>query len=123
MGSARAADMDANYDILASAPGEGAPMMTMAYAASAAPMRSKSKKKMAIRNVMEERSRSERIVRNQFKPVDLTKEMGETYYYDRDDFRKYGHFDEANLFWLDLAQWDESKGSFLSQVSFSFRFV
>lgn len=95
-------------------------MMPMAYAAPAAPMMLKSKKKMATMNV-EERSRSARIVGNQFKPVDLTKEMGETYYYDRDDFRKYGHFDEANLFWLDLAQWDESKGSFLSQVSFSFR--
>lgn len=98
-------------------------MMAMAYAAPAAPMMLKAKKKMAFRNVMDERSRSERIVRNQFKPVDLTKEMGETYYYDRDDFKKYGHFDEANLFWLDLAQWDESKGSFLSQVSFSFQFI
>ncbi|OAQ30988.1 hypothetical protein K457DRAFT_136616 [Linnemannia elongata AG-77] len=103
-----------NYDMLESAPG-GAPMMAMAYAAPAAPMMLKAKKKMAFGNVIDERSRSERIVRNQFKPVDLTKEMGETYYYDRDDFKKYGHFDEANLFWLDLAQWDESKGSFLSQ--------
>lgn len=115
--------MDDSYDMLDSAPGGGAPMMPMAYAAPAAPSMLKSKKKMAIRNVMEERSRSERIVRNQFKPVDLTKEMGETYYYDQDDFRKYGHFDEANLFWLDLAQWDESKGSFLSQVSISVRYV
>ncbi|KAF9139673.1 hypothetical protein BG015_001936 [Linnemannia schmuckeri] len=114
-----AMDMDTNYDMLDSAPRGEAPMMATAY--SAAPsvpvpqaMMLKSKKKV-LSNVMEERSRSERIVRNQFKPVDLTKEMGETYYYDRDDFRKYGHYDEANLFWLDLAQWDESKGSFLSQ--------
>ncbi|KAF9140561.1 hypothetical protein BGX30_006303 [Mortierella sp. GBA39] len=113
-GSARSAGlMDANYDMLES----GALMMPMAYAAPAAPTVSnlRSKKKINHMNIMEVRSRSERIVRNQFKPVDLTKEMGETYYYGRDDFRKYGSFDEANLFWLDLAQWDESKGSFLSQ--------
>ncbi|KAG0290735.1 hypothetical protein BGZ96_005807 [Linnemannia gamsii] len=99
-------DDDASYDMLA-------------YSAPAAPMPQASMygsmKKMAISNVSRERSRSERIVRNQFKPVDLTKEMGETYYYEREDFKKYGVHDEANLFWLDLAQWDESNGSFLSQ--------
>ncbi|KAG0275558.1 hypothetical protein BGZ95_008650 [Linnemannia exigua] len=110
--------MDESFDMVA--PGGGASAM-MAYsapppAASAAPIAFKSKKKkMAIRNVSEERMISESIVRNQFKPVDLTKEMGETYYYNQQDFKKYGHLDEANLFWLDLAQWDESQGSFLSQ--------
>ncbi|KAF9361888.1 hypothetical protein BGX26_010291 [Mortierella sp. AD094] len=62
-----------------------------------------------------DRERSERIVQMQFKPVDLTKEMAETYYYGRQDF-KASDDDEANPFWLDLVQWDDSKGgSFLSQ--------
>lgn len=56
------------------------------------------------------------MVTNQFKPVDLTKEMAETYYYNRQDFQT-GAVNEANVFWLDYVQWDESKGeSFLSQV-------
>ncbi|KAG0380084.1 hypothetical protein BGX24_010303, partial [Mortierella sp. AD032] len=110
---------DESFDMVSAAPGGGASAMSAYSAAPPAPSAAlpmfKSKRKMAINNVSEERMRSERIARNQFKPVDLTKEMGETYYYDQQDFKKYGHFDEANLFWLDLAQWDESKGSFLSQ--------
>ncbi|KAF9083794.1 hypothetical protein BGX27_003995, partial [Mortierella sp. AM989] len=66
-------------------------------------------------NVVAERERSEKLLQSQFKPVDLTKEMAETYYYGRQDFKASGD-DDANLFWLDLVQWDESKGgSFLSQ--------
>ncbi|KAF9904971.1 hypothetical protein EC991_002153 [Linnemannia zychae] len=102
--------MDESFDMLA------APAPMAAYAAPPAPSSAiNSKKKMAFMNIPEQRMRSERIVRNQFKPVDLTKEMGETYYYNQEDFKRYGSFDEANLFWLDLAQWDESQGSFLSQ--------
>lgn len=57
------------------------------------------------------------MVTNQFKPVDLTKEMAETYYYNRQDFWTSTR-NEANVFWLDYVQWDESKGgSFLSQVT------
>ncbi|KAF8982297.1 hypothetical protein BGZ46_001523 [Entomortierella lignicola] len=62
-----------------------------------------------------DRERSEKIIQRQFKPVDLTKEMAETHYYGRQDF-KASDDDEVNPFWLDLVQWDESKGgSFLSQ--------
>ncbi|KAG0198556.1 hypothetical protein BGX28_007992 [Mortierella sp. GBA30] len=61
------------------------------------------------------RAQSERILQRQFKPVELTKEMAETYYYGRQDYKTDDN-EEANMFWLDLAEWDESKGgSFLSQ--------
>ncbi|KAF9174046.1 hypothetical protein BGX21_000836 [Mortierella sp. AD011] len=66
-------------------------------------------------NIERDRKRSERIVQMQFEPVDLTKEMAETYYYGRQDF-KADDEGEANPFWLDLVQWDDSKGGyFLSQ--------
>ena len=65
-----------------------------------------------------QRAMAERTLQSRFKPLDLTKEMAETYYYSREDIVE--HDDQSvNLFWLDLAQWDNSKGgSFLSQVSY-----
>ncbi|KAF9930409.1 hypothetical protein FBU30_000540 [Linnemannia zychae] len=66
-------------------------------------------------DIIVEKARSAQIMKKQFKPVDLTKEMAETYYYGRQDIRKDSYADKPNLFWLDLVQWDESKGSFLSQ--------
>ncbi|KAG0092081.1 hypothetical protein BGZ92_010913 [Podila epicladia] len=69
----------------------------------------------SISDVREARTRSEQMMTNQFKPVDLTKEMAETYYYNRQDFWTSTR-NEANVFWLDYVQWDESTGeSFLSQ--------
>lgn len=63
------------------------------------------------------RMEAERAVKRQFKPLDLTKEMGETYYYNRRDIAPSDK-KEANLFWLDFIQWVQSQsGSFLSQVS------
>ncbi|KAF9378595.1 hypothetical protein CPB97_009481 [Podila verticillata] len=60
------------------------------------------------------RLEAERAVKRQFKPLDLTKEMGETYYYNRRDIAPSDK--EANLFWLDFIQWVQSQsGSFLSQ--------
>lgn len=62
------------------------------------------------------RLEAERAIKRQFKPLDLTKEMGETYYYNRRDIAPSDK--EANLFWLDFIQWVQSQsGSFLSQVS------
>ncbi|KAG0370933.1 hypothetical protein BC939DRAFT_527666 [Gamsiella multidivaricata] len=64
--------------------------------------------------VSEERKRSARILHGQYKPVELTQEMAETYYYGRQEY--VDKIENTNLFWLDLAQWDENKGgSFLSQ--------
>ncbi|KAF9436213.1 hypothetical protein BGZ76_004566 [Entomortierella beljakovae] len=64
---------------------------------------------------MDDRIISEKVVNYQFKPAELTKEMSETYYFGRQDF-KASDDDEANVFWLDLAQWDESNSRlFLSQ--------
>ncbi|KAG0091197.1 hypothetical protein BGZ92_001279 [Podila epicladia] len=61
------------------------------------------------------RKEAERAVKRQFKPLDLTKEMGETYYYNRRDIAPSDK-NEANLFWLDFIQWVQSQsGSFLSQ--------
>ncbi|KAG0353115.1 hypothetical protein BG005_007528 [Podila minutissima] len=61
------------------------------------------------------RMEAERAVKRQFKPLDLTKEMGETYYYNRRDIAPSDK-KEANLFWLDFIQWVQSQsGSFLSQ--------
>ncbi|KAF9986039.1 hypothetical protein BGZ75_002268 [Mortierella antarctica] len=62
-----------------------------------------------------QRAMAERTLQSRFKPLDLTKEMAETYYYSREDIVE--HDDQSvNLFWLDLVQWDDSKGtSFLSQ--------
>jgi hypothetical protein len=119
-------DVAESYNVLESIPGGSAPVDAMALALQERNRPQFITKEIRMASFMEQsqsRSRSERIVRNQFKPVDLTKEMGETYYYGREDFKKYGVYDEANLFWLDLAQWDESNGSFLSQVRFPFRFA
>ncbi|KAF9899270.1 hypothetical protein BX616_003128, partial [Lobosporangium transversale] len=63
-----------------------------------------------------DRSQAERILNSRFKPVDLTKEMAETYYYGRQDFINSDSEYEPNQFWWDLSQWDEFKGGpFLSQ--------
>ncbi|KAF8923577.1 hypothetical protein BGZ58_002779 [Dissophora ornata] len=52
----------------------------------------------------------------QFKPVDLTKEMAETYYWGRQDKAVETGNSDVNAFWMDFVEWDESKGGlFLSQ--------
>ncbi|KAG0253959.1 hypothetical protein BG011_006043 [Mortierella polycephala] len=62
------------------------------------------------------RKRSAQTVQKQFKPVDLTKEMAETYYWGRQDQAIELGRKDVNAFWLDLVEWDESlRGSFLSQ--------
>lgn len=93
-----------------------APRPTAAMAAPAAPAMKLSKMSFASSFLdVQARSRVESTLKSRFKPVELTKEMAETYYYGREDFA--ADDDEANLFWLDLLQWDESKhSSFLSQV-------
>ncbi|KAF9927501.1 hypothetical protein FBU30_003218 [Linnemannia zychae] len=67
-------------------------------------------------NNAQAREKTAQTVQSQFKPIDLTKEMAETYYWGRQDSaRKVGSSD-VNAFWLDYAEWDESLGgSFLSQ--------
>ncbi|KAF9427668.1 hypothetical protein BGZ94_004440 [Podila epigama] len=61
------------------------------------------------------RKEAEKVVKKQFKPLDLTKEMAETYYYNRKDIAPVNKI-EANLFWLDFVEWVQSKdGLFLSQ--------
>lgn len=68
-------------------------------------------------NSAEARQKTAQTVQSQFKPVDLTKEMTETYYYGRQDSDKDLGASDVNSFWLDYAEWDESLGgSFLSQV-------
>ncbi|KAG0347623.1 hypothetical protein BG004_007317 [Podila humilis] len=63
----------------------------------------------------EMRDISETIVSRQFTPLDLTKEMGETYYYNRRDVARTSTKD-TNLFWLDYVHWVQSQsGAFLSQ--------
>ncbi|KAF9960854.1 hypothetical protein BGZ72_005690 [Mortierella alpina] len=99
-----------------SAPAPGNMRMLMAsdgdHAASDSVSNSFAKKK---KKFTAQRAMAERTLQSRFKPVDLTKEMAETYYYSRDDI--VVHDDQSvSLFWLDLAQWDDSKGSsFLSQ--------
>ncbi|KAG0308260.1 hypothetical protein BGZ97_000117 [Linnemannia gamsii] len=67
-------------------------------------------------NSAEAREKTAQTVQSQFKPVDLTKEMAETYYYGRQDSDKNLGASDVNAFWLDYAEWDESLGgSFLSQ--------
>ncbi|KAF9965228.1 hypothetical protein BGZ70_005201 [Mortierella alpina] len=62
------------------------------------------------------RERSSKILQKQFKPVDLTKEKAETYYWGRQDFATENGELDVNAFWLDFVEWDESRGrSFLSQ--------
>lgn len=68
-------------------------------------------------NSAEAREKTAQTIQSQFKPVDLTKEMAETYYYGRQDSDKNFGAGDVNAFWLDYAEWDESLGgSFLSQV-------
>ncbi|KAI1313408.1 hypothetical protein EDD11_002643 [Mortierella claussenii] len=63
-----------------------------------------------------ERQRAEEIVQQQFKPVDLTKEMAETYYWGRQDAAVEIDRQDVNAFWLDFVEWEESQGgAFLSQ--------
>ncbi|KAF9547416.1 hypothetical protein EC957_008425 [Mortierella hygrophila] len=67
-------------------------------------------------NSAEAREKTAQTVQSQFKPVDSTKEMAETYYYGRQDSDKNLSVGDVNAFWLDYAEWDESLGgSFLSQ--------
>ncbi|KAF9986003.1 hypothetical protein BGZ75_002301 [Mortierella antarctica] len=62
------------------------------------------------------RERSSKMLQRQFKPVDLTKEMAETYYWVRQDIDTENSRMDVNAFWLDFVDWDESLGrSFLSQ--------
>ncbi|KAG0049783.1 hypothetical protein BGZ83_005402 [Gryganskiella cystojenkinii] len=62
------------------------------------------------------RQQSQQLHQQQFKPVDLTKEMAETYYWDRQDHEGTKESKDVNAFWMDFAEWDEAKGgSFLSQ--------
>ncbi|KAF9956207.1 hypothetical protein BGZ72_002927 [Mortierella alpina] len=62
------------------------------------------------------REQSSRVLQKQFKPVDLTKEMAETYYWGRQDIATESSRMDVNAFWLDFVEWNESRGrSFLSQ--------
>ncbi|KAG0364889.1 hypothetical protein BGZ54_007046, partial [Gamsiella multidivaricata] len=62
------------------------------------------------------RIQAEQKLQSQFKPVDLTKEMAETYYWGRQDKSGTSSSTDVNAFWLDFVEWDESSGgSFLSQ--------
>ncbi|KAG0252299.1 hypothetical protein BG011_007080 [Mortierella polycephala] len=99
----------------------GAPMSYAQYSPSSPqainqPMMMKSRAaRFSDDDMSRARSRSAKKIQSQFKQVDLTKEMAETYYYGRQDLQSCNS-EDANLFWLDVAQWDESTGgSFLSQ--------
>ncbi|GJJ76478.1 hypothetical protein EMPS_08837 [Entomortierella parvispora] len=60
------------------------------------------------------RNQTQQMQQQQFKPVDLTKEMAETYYWGRQD--EAIETNDANTFWMDYVAWDEANdGSFLSQ--------
>ncbi|KAI8597784.1 hypothetical protein EDD21DRAFT_384542 [Dissophora ornata] len=130
-------DEDMGFGLFSGSEAEGAPASTSYSAPPPRPMARmfsadfdnddedyadfprKMKTKMTARKTTggldRDRERSEQILQNQFKPVDLTKEMAETYYYGREDFKSVDN-SVANVFWLDLASWDGSKGgSFLSQ--------
>lgn len=91
----------------------------------------KKKKMVSLRAVRAKRSlalgeselreQMTRTIESQFKPVDLTKEMAETYYYGRQDVSLLvgGQNNQPNSFWLDLVQWQGNRDrSFLSHVSF-----
>ncbi|KAF8943570.1 hypothetical protein BGZ47_005285 [Haplosporangium gracile] len=78
--------------------------------------RSAARSSSRFLNSAEAREKTAQIVQSQFKPVDLTKEMAETYYYGRQDSDMSHGAGDVNAFWLDYAEWDESLGgSFLSQ--------
>ncbi|KAF9371491.1 hypothetical protein CPC16_003032, partial [Podila verticillata] len=63
---------------------------------------------------MQQRTQSHQMQQQQFRPVDLTKEMAETYYWERLDYQA-SKLKDVNAFWLDFVQWDETKGgAFLS---------
>ncbi|KAF9321791.1 hypothetical protein BG003_011515 [Podila horticola] len=95
------------YDMLTSAPSPPAPIAAMA------PMSMMKRAAPIAAGAL--RLEAERAVKRQFKPLDLTKEMGETYYYNRRDIAPSDK-KEANLFWLDFIHWVQSlSGSFLSQ--------
>ncbi|KAG0302497.1 hypothetical protein BGZ99_002970, partial [Dissophora globulifera] len=67
---------------------------------------------------MEARQRAQQQLEQlqQFKPVDLTKEMAETYYWERQDAAIETGKTDVNAFWLDFVEWNETKGeSFLTQ--------
>lgn len=67
------------------------------------------------------RERSSKMLQKQFKPVDLTKEMAETYYCERQDIATESSKTDVNAFWLDFVEWEETRGrSFLSQVKRGF---
>ncbi|KAF9905186.1 hypothetical protein EC991_001949 [Linnemannia zychae] len=67
-------------------------------------------------NSVDAREKTAQAVQSQFKPVDLTKEMAETYYWGRPILASNIGPNDINAFWLDFAEWDESLGgSFLSQ--------
>ncbi|KAG0300551.1 hypothetical protein BGZ98_009091 [Dissophora globulifera] len=95
------------------------PMAAMSLMASAPPaapsnVRFKQTARMSTGDMMRSRNRSEQMLQGRFKAVELTQEMAETYYYGRQDFKI--EYEDPNLFWLDLAQWDDSKGNlFLSR--------
>ncbi|KAG0313487.1 hypothetical protein BGZ99_008849 [Dissophora globulifera] len=69
-------------------------------------------------NSIEARQRTQQQLQQlqQFKPVDLTKEMAETYYWGRQDAAVDSGNMDVNAFWLDFVEWNETKGgSFLTQ--------
>ncbi|KAF9984495.1 hypothetical protein BGZ65_000276, partial [Modicella reniformis] len=103
-------DDDMGFDFVGDIESASPPSAAFALVAGAA---ARPIQRANVYSVRETRSCLEASLSNRFKPVDLTKEMGETYYYGRQD---YTADDEANLFWLDLLHWDDSKtSSFLSQ--------
>ncbi|KAF9111333.1 hypothetical protein BGX27_005066 [Mortierella sp. AM989] len=64
----------------------------------------------------QKRAQTEEMMKQQQKPVDLTKEMAETYYWGRQDSAYECGKKDVNAFWLDFVEWDESEGgSFLSE--------
>ncbi|KAF9363998.1 hypothetical protein BGX34_002803 [Mortierella sp. NVP85] len=101
------------YSLAAAPAAPAAPPPRPQFLSAAAPIVSMSRSRAIA--AVDSRSHLERSLQSRFKPVDLTKEMDETYYYGRQDFTATSN-EEANLFWLDLLQWDGSRdSSFLSQ--------
>jgi len=80
----------------------------------------RAERSRALADDSELREEMTRTIENRFKPVDLTKEMAETYYYGRQDISLSvgAESNQPNSFWLDLVQWqDTHDSSFLSHVS------
>ncbi|GJJ69412.1 hypothetical protein EMPS_01758 [Entomortierella parvispora] len=69
---------------------------------------------------MRDRERVAKAMENRFKPVDLTKEMAETYYYERQDVSLVvgTQNNQPNSFWLDLVQWQDTPESFFLSHNF-----